>query len=58
MEKGQIPIWDEDFEIDRIFEPKNEEDYVPNPDQEMINLRVLPLYKQELNYTIKGKCLQ
>jgi len=55
MAKYQIPAWEEDFDIEHVYEPKNLEEYVVDPDQEMIELRGLPLYTQELNFNIKGK---
>lgn len=56
MQIYKIPEWDEDFDIEHQYEPKNLEEYVPYDPEvtEVYEMRAFPVYTQELIYTFSG----
>lgn len=54
MKGGAIPEADLSFEYEPNFEPKNQDQYVVNPDQPMIFMKEFPSYMKEHNFVIKG----
>ena len=59
LKSYKIPDWEEDFDIEKTYEPKNAEDYVPKEydEDEMTELKALPIYAQHLEYNINGMSL-